>query len=94
MGLRVSSKEVVYKATWKRDFELPWREAGPPKHLDDKVDSDQQVVNTELPLFRVSRSVFKVSWFGLVLAFRGSGLNRQGSVRGASRQRCGVSWSA
>ena len=27
---------------------LPWREAGPPNHLDDKVDSDQQVVNKEL----------------------------------------------
>ena len=25
-------------------FKLPWREAGPPNHLDDKVDSDQQVV--------------------------------------------------
>ena len=27
--------------TWKREFKLPWREAGPPNHLDDKVDSDQ-----------------------------------------------------
>ena len=26
---------------WKREFKLPWREAGPPNHLDDKVDSDQ-----------------------------------------------------
>jgi len=25
----------------KREFKLPWREAGPPNHLDDKVDSDQ-----------------------------------------------------
>jgi len=24
---------------------LPWREAGPPNHHDDKVDSDQEVVN-------------------------------------------------
>ena len=23
------------KATWKRGFKLPWREAGPPNHLDD-----------------------------------------------------------
>jgi len=30
-----------YKATWKREFKLPWREAGPPNHHDDKVDSDQ-----------------------------------------------------
>ena len=29
---------------------LPWREAGPPNHHDDKVDSDQQVVNKELSL--------------------------------------------
>jgi len=26
-------------------FKLPWRKAGPLHHLDDKVDSDQQVVN-------------------------------------------------
>ena len=31
-------------------FKLPWREAGPLNHLDDKVDSDQQVVNKELSL--------------------------------------------
>ena len=24
-----------------RQFKLPWREAGPPNHHDDKVDSDQ-----------------------------------------------------
>ena len=29
------------KATWKREFKLPWREAVPPNHHDDKVDSDQ-----------------------------------------------------
>jgi len=29
------------KDTWKREFELPWREAGPPNHHDGKVDSDQ-----------------------------------------------------
>ena len=28
------------KATWKREFKLPWREAGPPNHHDDKVVSD------------------------------------------------------
>jgi len=33
--------EGRYKATWKREFNLPWREAGPPNHHDDKVDSDQ-----------------------------------------------------
>jgi len=30
-----------WKATWKRESKLPWREAGPPNHHDDKVDSDQ-----------------------------------------------------
>ena len=29
------------KATCKRKFKLPWREAGPPSHHDDKEDSDQ-----------------------------------------------------
>ena len=35
---------------WQREFKLPWREAGPPNHHDEKVDSDQQVVNQELSL--------------------------------------------
>jgi len=38
------------KATWEKEFKLPWREAGPPNHHDDKVDSDQAVVNKELSL--------------------------------------------
>ena len=25
----------------EREFKLPWREAGPPNHHDDNVDSDQ-----------------------------------------------------
>jgi len=25
----------------KKAFKLPWREAGPPNHHDDKMDSDQ-----------------------------------------------------
>ena len=29
------------KATWKGKFKLPWREADPPNHHDDNVDSDQ-----------------------------------------------------
>ena len=28
------------KATWEREFKLQWREAGPPYHHDDDVDSD------------------------------------------------------
>ena len=39
------------KANWKKEFKLPWREAGPPNHDDDKVDSDQWVVNKELSLW-------------------------------------------
>jgi len=34
-------------ATWKREFGLPWREAGPPNHNDDKMKSDHQAVNKE-----------------------------------------------
>ena len=29
-----------YKAVRKRESKLPWREAGPPNRLDDKVDLD------------------------------------------------------
>ena len=32
------------------ESKFPWREAGPPNHHDDKVDSDQQVVNNEIYL--------------------------------------------
>ena len=42
--------EGGYKATWKRGFKLPWREAGTPK---TSVDPDQQVVNKELSLWGV-----------------------------------------
>ena len=37
-------------ATCKRELKLPWLEAGPPNRHDDKVDSDQWVVNKELSL--------------------------------------------
>ena len=33
-------------------FKLPWREAAPPDHHDDQVDSDQWVVNKALSLCR------------------------------------------
>ena len=42
--------EGRYKATWKREFKLPRREAGPPYHHDDEVDSDQKVVDEDLSL--------------------------------------------
>jgi hypothetical protein len=38
---QLSTYESRFKATWKRELKLPWREAGPPHHHDDKVDSDQ-----------------------------------------------------
>ena len=47
------------KATWKREIKLPWREAGPPNDLDDKVDSDHKVVNEEVSHWDTLRSV---SW--------------------------------
>ena len=49
-GRRGASGVGRCTATWKREFRLPWRKAGPPNHHDDKVDSDQQVVNKELSL--------------------------------------------
>jgi len=36
---------------------LPWREVGPPNHHEDKVDSDQQVVNKELSLCAAGRTI-------------------------------------
>jgi hypothetical protein len=35
------------KATWKRGFQLLWREAGPSKYHDGQVDLDQKVVDKE-----------------------------------------------
>ena len=49
LGARLHGcEEGRCKATWRRESKLPWRKAGPPKHLDDIVDSDQWVVNKEL----------------------------------------------
>jgi len=39
-GRCVTCEEGRCKATWKREFKLPWREAGPPNHHKDEVDSD------------------------------------------------------
>jgi hypothetical protein len=40
--------EGICKATWKREYKLPWRQAGPPNHLNKTVVSDQLVANQEL----------------------------------------------
>ena len=44
----LDSLTAKYKATWTRESKFLWREAGPPNHLDNKVDSDQSVVNIEV----------------------------------------------
>ena len=33
----LTDEEGNWKATWKREFKLPWREAGPLNHQDDKI---------------------------------------------------------
>ena len=53
------SQERRCKVTWKRKFKLPRREAGPPNHLDDKVDSDQKPVTS--PKDAVSLGAF-LNW--------------------------------
>jgi len=35
------TRKVDVRLPGKGNSKLPWRKAGPPKHLDDKVDSDQ-----------------------------------------------------
>ena len=42
--------EGRHKAACKREFKLPWCNAGPPNHLDDPVHLDQWLVNKELSL--------------------------------------------
>ena len=32
-----AGQEGRCKVTWKREFKLPWREAGPPNHHDDRL---------------------------------------------------------
>ena len=36
--------------------QLPWREAGPPNHHDDKVDLNTQVVKQELSLSKTDKT--------------------------------------
>ena len=37
----VGHRVVREENAWEREIKLPWREAGPPNHHDDKADSDQ-----------------------------------------------------
>ena len=48
-GMQTGRPRGRCKATWKREFKLPWRETGAFYHHDE-VDSDQWVVNQELSL--------------------------------------------
>ena len=38
---RVADQQGRCKSTWTGELKLPWREAGPPNHHDNKVYSDQ-----------------------------------------------------
>jgi len=73
-----------------RVFKLPWREAGRPNNLDDKVDSNHQVVNKELS-FSLHARVYNTIPL--------SHLRPGGRVRGVgscsvSRTTCGVGSTA
>ena len=38
---RIPASQRPGTSARKRESKIPWREAGPPNHLDDTVDSDQ-----------------------------------------------------
>ena len=77
-----------YQAAWKSKFGLPWREAGPSNHLDDKVDSDQWLVKKELSLWLACERAERMSsgcgaswvtcFFGLRSGVSGSGFRASG----------------
>jgi len=46
----VEALERQMQGYLEKEIKLSWREAGPTSHHDDKVDSDQQVVDKELSL--------------------------------------------
>ena len=47
---RQEREEGRCKATWKREFKLPGREAEPPNRHHDKADLDQCVANKKISL--------------------------------------------
>ena len=47
------SQKVDVRLPGKGNLNSQWREAGPLNPLDDKVDSDQWVLNKELSSFRI-----------------------------------------
>ena len=53
----VHFRKVDVRLPGKGNLKLPWREAGPLNHHDNIVDSDQQVVNEELSLWRSSSTL-------------------------------------
>ena len=50
---QIKHRQHLQQFHWEREFRLPWREAGPPNHHDDKADSDQKVVKNGISLFIV-----------------------------------------
>ena len=53
-------------ATWKRKCKLLWREDGPPNHFENKVDSDQKIINKEVSLCAVGGAEDKANRAGAV----------------------------
>ena len=52
-GVQIVIGDIPWMAQSLEAFKLPWREAGPPNHHDDKVYSDQKVVNKDLSLLQI-----------------------------------------
>ena len=59
------SRKVDVRLPGKGGFNLPWREAGPPNHHDDKVDAGQQVVNHRRPFVGASQARSWSPWLVL-----------------------------
>ena len=60
IGLSSRLRKVDVRLPEKKRLKVPWREAGPPHHHDDKVDSDEYVVNKEFSLSGQSGSPLTV----------------------------------
>ena len=63
LSCTASHQEGGCNATWEREFSLPWREASPPNHHDDEMDSDQEVVNNKLSLLEPVGTNISTAWY-------------------------------
>ena len=72
------TRKVGVRLPQKREFKLPWREAGTPDHHDDRVDSDQWVVNKELSRWEEGFDPLVAACCGLVV---GMGLRVKVSLK-------------